>query len=194
MSPREIVRYGLLIFTLSSPAFAGFIFALIYFIHFYILAFAILILLLHSCSLQCYNNHVKVCEKAVQPSETPSSAPSSTNTGTSQDTSRQQSEEKQRQWQPSETAESKVPEHALLALKHSESIRAALRSQELQGIIHRIDGAGTDMARVAALRDELELNPRFLEFIQETLNVVDKEIELHKPSSVTNTVTGNGGT
>ena len=65
-----------------------------------------------------------------------------------------------------------VDARALAALKDNDAIRSALTSRELRDIITRIDGAKSEALRGAMLSDELELNPRFTDFMQAVLDTV----------------------
>ncbi len=140
-----------------------------------------------SCSVVCYNVHLKACPGALEP---PVSTDRDSNgqQATSQGGIRQ--EDSGRSAEEKADEEYRVPAVAFEALKNSDDIRAALRSAELRAIISRIDSAGSDTARIAALRDELELNPRFLEFVQTTVDIVDTTAQRKSGTGSAQAMTG----
>ncbi len=96
--------------------------------------------------------------------------------------------------EPIELAPGQVHPAALEALRHSQSIRSALTSTELRRIITQIDSASSEKLRIAMLSDEMELNPHFLEFIEEVMLTVEKaEKEVVPPSASSSSSSSSQG-
>jgi hypothetical protein len=71
------------------------------------------------------------------------------------------------------TSLTQFPDANLARIREDPSLRAALRSGELQVLITAIVSASSDTVQRRLLAEQVEANPRFAEFVHELLGLVD---------------------